>query len=60
MSLSARDTAKKSGNELEKFWLSLAKPAPACGAPDSVWCPGWPGNELVYNAMNLGVEFFLL
>jgi hypothetical protein len=36
LSLGARDTAKKSGNKLEKFWLSSAKPALAYGAPD---CP---------------------
>jgi hypothetical protein len=32
---------------LKKFWLSSAKLAPACGAPDSVRCPGWPSDELV-------------
>jgi hypothetical protein len=30
-----------------KSWLSSAKLAPACGAPDSVQCPGWSGDELV-------------
>jgi hypothetical protein len=31
---------------MEKDWLSSVKTAPACGAPDSVRCPGWPGGEL--------------
>jgi hypothetical protein len=31
---------------MEKEWLGSAKPAPACGAPVSVWCPGWPDSEL--------------
>jgi hypothetical protein len=32
---------------MEKDWLGSAKTAPACGAPDNVWCPGWPNGELV-------------
>jgi hypothetical protein len=41
ISLSTRETANKSGNELEKSWLSSAKPAPACGGPAPL--PGPPG-----------------
>jgi hypothetical protein len=31
---------------LEEFWLSSAKPTPACGAPNSVRCPGMSGDNL--------------
>jgi sugar phosphate isomerase/epimerase len=31
---------------MEERMAKLAKPAPACGAPNSVWCPGWPGGEV--------------
>jgi hypothetical protein len=33
---------------LDWRWLSkTSQDALACGAPDSVWCPGWPSGELV-------------
>jgi hypothetical protein len=45
--LSARNLAKSKEIELEKNWLSPAKRAPACGAPDNVRCLGWPGDKLI-------------
>jgi hypothetical protein len=31
---------------MEERMAKSAKPAPACGAPDSVRCPGWPDGEM--------------
>jgi hypothetical protein len=38
---------KKREKRMEERMAKSAKPAPACGSPDSVQCPGWLSSELI-------------